>query len=466
MARNERNWHPKFVEYMKMIVSSKNFAGYPFPRKSDGSIAWVTTKNSLVGKARLEWADGVAKTIGLKSVYSAGASAELMREIHPTKIHICQICGSEMSIYYHYPNVSFVKALQQEFGFNGFGECDHISDIWDTVIELGTKEVELVEFFIKKFSLPNSVAKTKDAIIKAAELVCRKGECKHLGPGAMSDFPDRFDGFHTYNRCCRATQDTGRSKENLKSYTKDRRAFEYWSDGNIHAANMFMGSQFFNGLSADHIGPISLGFVHDSLYLRPLTGGENSTKRDRLQLADIEECIIVENKTGVCPMSWYSQDIWKYICDNYKNEQNKIGTMYRDILKQNLSNFMFVLQSILNNCNNNGYEFLFDNFIKVKEEYFQHSYEFNEFGEIIKQTPRHKTERSANEFERFKRIAFQSVFDYNDKENRHSSPDLTANELQQLSALYNFIKAGDYKAAMTDLIQLNITIQRRLIDKI
>jgi Alw26I/Eco31I/Esp3I family type II restriction endonuclease len=451
---------------MEMIISSKSFAEYPFPRKSDGSIAWVTTKNSTIGKARLEWADGVASRLGFKSVYSAGASADLMREIHPTKIHICQICGSEMSIYYHYPNVNFVKALQQEYNIPGVGECDHISDVWDATVELGIAEVRLVEFFIKKFALPSSVVKTKNNIIKAAELVCRQGKCKHLGPGAMSDFPDRFDGFHTYNRCCRATQDTGRSKENLKSYTKDRRAFEYWSDGNIHAANMFMGSQFFNRLSADHIGPISLGFIHDSLYLRPLTGGENSTKRDRLQLVDIEKCIAVENKTGLCPMSWYSQDIWKYIKINYKNEFDKIGTIYRDTLKQSLSDFMFVLQTILNGCDEDGYEFLYNNFIKVKEEYFQHSYEFNNIGEIVKQTPRHKTERSVNEFERFRRIAFQSVFDYNDKENRHSSPDLNTDELQQLSSLCELIKKGDYKDALIKLTQLNNAIQKRLIDKI
>lgn len=107
----------------------------------------------------------------------------------------------------------------------------------------------------------------------------------------MSYFPDRYDGFHTYNRCCRATQDKGRSKENLKSYTKDRRAYEYWSDGNIHAANQFMGSAFFDGTSADHIGPISLGFVHDPRYLQPMPGGDNSSKRDRLQIVGIESII-------------------------------------------------------------------------------------------------------------------------------------------------------------------------------
>lgn len=43
-----------------------------------------------------------------------------------------------------------------------------------------------------------------------------------LGPGAMSNAPDRLDGFHTYDRCCRPTADKGRSKENLASYSTDR----------------------------------------------------------------------------------------------------------------------------------------------------------------------------------------------------------------------------------------------------
>lgn len=146
----------------------------------------------------------------------------------------------------------------------------------------------------------------KDDIIDALEYACRKGNKKCLGPGAMSNFPDRYDGFHTYNRCCRATQDKGRSKENLKSYTKDRRAYEYWSDGNIHAANQFMGSSFFDGISADHIGPISLGFVHDPRYLQPMSSGDNSSKRDRLQVVDIERIIETEQRTGVYPMSWQS----------------------------------------------------------------------------------------------------------------------------------------------------------------
>ena len=228
----------------------------------------------------------------------------------------------------------------------------------------------------------------------------------------MSNFPDRFDGFHTYNRCCRSTQDKGRSKENLKSYTKDRRAYEYWSDGNIHAANQFMGSSFFDGTSADHIGPISLGFVHDPRYLQPMPGGDNSSKRDRLQIVDIESIIETEKRTGVYPMSWQSKIIWEFIKANYSANPDKVPTVYRDALKQNMANYMFILLTILKTCPNNGEDFLVSAFLEPNYDYFKYSYIFNGKGEIISKTDRHYTDRNQYETDRYRRIAIQAVYDY------------------------------------------------------
>lgn len=233
---------------------------------------------------------------------------------------------------------------------------------------------------------------------------------KCLGPGAMSNFPDRYDGFHTYNRCCRAIQDKGRSKENLKSYTKDRRAYEYWSDGNIHAANQFMGSRFFDGTSADHIGPISLGFVHASRYLQPMPSGDNSSKRDRLQIVDIEDIIETEKCTGIYPMSWQSKLIWEFTKNNYSKHPDKVPTFYRDALKQNMANFMYILRTILEKCPNNGEDFLVNAFLATNYDYFKYSYTFNDKVEIVSQEPRHYTYRNQHETDRYKRIAISGYF--------------------------------------------------------
>lgn len=464
MSKSKRTWHPNFIEYMDTIINHSNYKGLPIEKKVDGSYGWIATAQSKIGKGRIEWCLSKAKELNIP--IQAGVYATVMLAIHPTKKKICQTCGKEMSLYYHYPNANFLKSLNKRFNSN-FTECDHISDIWDNLIASDVQQTEVANFLIQKGELTLSSASEKETIISSLELVCRKGNKKCLGPGAMSNFPDRFDGFHTYNRCCRSTQDKGRSKENLKTYTKDRRAYEYWSDGNIHAANQFMGSAFFNGKSADHIGPISLGFIHDSRYLQPMSSGDNSSKRDRLQLVDIEKIIETETRTGVYPMSWYSKLLWEYIKEHYKDNLNLISTTYRNILKQNMSNFMFILWTILYKCNDKGKDFLVSAFLEPNYHYFNYSYKFNSLGEIIEQTSRHFTERNANETERYTRIAINSVYDYNDKNNRNQSPDLTNCELEQLSTICNMIQ-NDYMLSeiKTTLINLIERIQTRLISSL
>ena len=457
----EKAWHPNFIKYISYIANHPNYKGLPISKTRDGGYQWLATAKSEVGAGRLKWCENKARTLGF--VVQAGVYADVMLEIHPTKKKICQICGREMSLYYHYPNANFLKSLNAKFK-SDFTECDHISDVWDSLVDSGIKATDVAAFLILKGDLSLPTSAPKETIIDALEFACRKQGKKCLGPGAMSNFPDRFDGFHSYNRCCRSTQDKGRSKENMKTYTKDRRAYEYWSDGNIHAANQFMGSEFFKGTSADHIGPISLGFVHDPRYLQPMPSGENSTKRDRLQYEDIVKIFEVEARTGVYPMSWYSKQIWEHIKKNYKSNPQKISTVYRDALKQNMANFMFVLWSVLTNCGKIGEAFLVEALLVPNFKYFNRSYEFNRLGEIVKETPRHYTDRNAYETDRYVRIAIDAVYDYNDKENRNVDQNLNDNEMIGLKELClrirrreDLTKTKDYLEYLMMLIQLGIS---------
>ena len=465
MAREERKWNDRFIAYMNMIVNHPNYKGLPIKRKNDGSLSWIATAKSEIGEERIEWCLEKADELGFDR--RAGVYADVMLAIHPTKWKVCQTCGRLMSLYYHYPNANFVKALNKDFSAN-FTDCDHISDIWDTLIESGVKKLDLARYLITKGDLDLNPSDTsKEEIIDALELACRKGNKKLLGPGAMSNFPDRYDGFHTYNRCCRSSQDKGRSKENLKSYTKDRRAYEYWSDGNIHAANQFMGSPFFDGISADHIGPISLGFIHDPHYLQPMPTADNSAKRDRFQIEDIEKIIETHKRTQIYPMSWYSKLIWEYILSNYKSHSNIVATVYRDALKQNMANFMYILWNILENCPTYGEDFLEQKLLAQHYDCFNYSYEFNANGEIIFQHPRHFTDRSRNEIERYKRIAINSVYDYNDKYNRNTNNNLTRVELSSLSSLCKELNSlHNYDECYTKLVMLVEKIEYRLISSL
>lgn len=462
MARSEKQWHPNFIKYMNMIINNPNYAGLPILQNPDGSFRWLAPAESEIGKGRIQWCVNKATALGLTN--SKKMYADVMLAIHPTKRKVCQICGKEMSLYYHYPNGPFIKGLNKKFNTD-FGTCDHICDIWDELLESGIDQTEIAAYLISKGNLPlNPQTSSKDEIIDALELVCRNGEKNCLGPGAMSNFPDRFDGFHSYNRCCRSSQDKGRSKTNLKAYTKDRRAYECWSGGNIHAANQFMGSHFFDGTSADHIGPISLGFVHDPHYLQPMSKSDNSSKRDRLSVEDIENIIETQNRTGVYPMSWQSRLIWEYIRKNYKANPDKVPTCYRDALKQNMNNYMNVLYTILEQCPNNGEAFLVKAFLEPNYTHFKYSYKFNEKGDIVESKPRHNTGRMSNEMERYKRIAIESVYDYNNKDNRNTKSDLTYSEKRKLDELCNNIERGlPKKINYQAVINLIEEIERRLI---
>ncbi|HEB9342121.1 TPA: Alw26I/Eco31I/Esp3I family type II restriction endonuclease [Campylobacter coli] len=471
MARNTKLLHPHFIKYKSFVVNHQNYSGLPIKNKNNGEYSWLAPANTEMGKDRIKWCINKAyelKLIGDISQTYPGIYADVMLEIHPTKCKVCQICGNCMSLFYHYPSKNFLKSLNNTFNSH-YTICDHISFIWDDLMINGVSRIDLASFFIEKGDLKlNPQTATKDEIIDNLEYVSRKGNKKCLSPGAMSNFPDRFDGFHSYNRCCRETQDLGRSQENLKTYTKDRRAYEYWSDGNIHAANQFMGSSFFsNGISADHIGPISLGFIHDPLYLQPMLSGENSSKRDRLTAIDIENITRIQNRTGVCPISWYSVKLWNYIQNNYKNKSNEILLLYRDMLKQNVLNFMFILYSILTLCPKNGENFLIQAYIKPKRDYFNWDYSFNNNGEVISRKPRHFTVRNKYEFDRYKRIALESVFEYNKKDNRKNNHDLNSNEYTQLFQICQHIEANIANAKAIELLnELMEIIQIRLIKSI
>jgi Alw26I/Eco31I/Esp3I family type II restriction endonuclease len=461
MAKQERAWHPRFILYMNTIINHPNYLGLTIDKKADGSYSWIAPAKSITGQARIQWCQNKARDLGIP--VQPGVYADVMLAIHPTKWKVCQTCGKEMSLYYHYPNHNFLNGLNRTFGTK-FTHCDHIGNIWTTLVTNGILSSIIANYLIDKGGLDVSPFDNKHKIIDALEYACRKGNKTCLGPGAMSNFPDRYDGFHTYNRCCRASQDKGRSKENLKSYTKDRRAYEYWSDGNIHAANQFMSSDFFSGTSADHIGPISLGFVHDPRYLQPMPSGENSAKRDRLLLEDIEKIIMTERRTGVYPMSWYSKLIWEHIKRHYSTNMHKISDVYREALKQNMTNFMFILWTILDKCPINGEAFLVKVFLSPNFTNFDYSYQFNELGEIVHQTSRHHTVRNKDEAKRYHRIAIESVYDYIDKDNRHVNPDLIPSELSFLLDICNSINSGTnisiVKLKVEELIKV---IQNRII---
>ena len=461
MGKNERRWHPNFVRYMKFIVTHKNYEGLPIQKKDNGEFAWIATAKTKIGIARKAWA--LKKAAELNIPNNPGVYAKVMLEVHPTKKKVCQVCGEEMSLFYIYPNQHLINAIKKTFNHEITMTIPITSVIKDLVAK-GIKPNAIKQFLVEKLTLKvEDLSLNLNEVVQLCENKCRDGNSSMLGPGAMANFPDRYDGFHTYNRCCRASEDTGRSKDNLKSYTKDRRAYEYWSDGNIHAANKFMGSSFFYETSADHIGPISLGFVHDSNYLRPMPKGDNSSKRDRLLYEDISEIISVEQSSKIRAMSWYSSKLWEFIMLNYVEHPDKIED-YRIALKQNMATFMLILWTIMTTCGDRGISFLINILLSPKMACFEHDYKFNNLGEIIDKTPRNITDSTRKEFDRFVRIAFKAVEDYQEKENRNVKTCLDSADEKLLKALCNDILSNkDDRSNYHTLVKLIENIQDKQI---
>lgn len=458
----KKTMHENFVAYTNKIYNHPNYKGLPISKKKNGELTWVTTKQSKIGKGRIQWAKqkAIENNIDVEKPYYS----KIMLQIHPSKIKTCQICGEEMSLYYIYPNANFIKFLIREFDYEP-NTFDTIYDITEHLREMGNSDESIKEIYVKQLKL-NKALLTMDIneLIKEIELICRSGKKNAFGPGAMSNFPDRFDGFHSYNRCCRSTEDKGRSKENLRSYGKDRRAYEYWSDGNIHAANKYMNSERFKNTSADHIGPISLGFIHDPRFLQPMFSGENSAKRDRLDFEDLEKLIELENELNITPVSWFATKIWEIIKSQYSNSHLNIENA-RLCLKTNITNFMEVLWEILEYTDKYGELFLEEKLLKDKKRYFENDYEFDNNGNIIKFYPRNITDSTRKEYSRFIRVSFNSAFDFHEKENRNIKVNFNEDERILLDELIKAIKKGPkyFDSSFELLKELVNCIQANLI---
>lgn len=441
MPRDEKAYHKNFLEYVNFIVEHEVYRGLPIDKNRDGSYRFVTTKQSKIGKERQRWVEQKADELGIEK--TIGFASKVMRRIHPTKETVCQICGRSMSIYYHYLNIYAVSFFEDEYELS-YDTNTHIVEVWNDLQKYGYSNEEIQRSLFEKCNIECDRVLSREECIAKIEEKCRRGESKFLGPGAMSNFPDRFDGFHSYNRCCRSTEDKGRHKENMDMYNRDRRAYERWSDGNIRAANLYMkDKKRFADSSPDHVGPISLGFVHDPRYLRPMPLGDNITRQNQLTKDDIDLLIEIEQRTGVSAISWYADKIWEYIKANYQSHTDLIESAYKKALQQNMVNFMQMLYLIISRCGEQGKVVLTDSFLKPKYPCFDYNYKFDDNGEITKMTKRRKTERAKFELENYRRVAINSVIDYAEKENRRIKQNLNAVRIQKIEEICNSILSGE-----------------------
>lgn len=436
-----------FLQYEEEIVSHPTYEGMPDLRHDDGSIQWEAPSNRGAGQfqfshdKRYQWWVQKAAEVGISTDEDKWIS-KVAKKIHPTKQRPCKVCGHVMDIRYCYLSVNFMKRIKKLPFYDesiSMDELTHILDFVSTFTDTyGDKGYAALPELLKCSQvklipdLPNDLS-IWSAWIKTQYI---PKEPSMLGPGAMANPPDRLDGFHTYNRCCRPSADKGRSKENLASYSTDRRAFENWSDGNWITANKLMGyissnsdlkqQHCANGedghkhprpCSADHIGPISLGFCHRPEF-QLLCTPCNSAKNNRMYYSDIQHLISAE-KRGITVTTWYADPIWQSCKDKVCDRESalKLSRIMRDnrnIAMNLLYDFMdrgevlFLLTLLNLGYADYDYEILPAS-LKIKEQIV--TVKFSQKSSSLKYVGIQKTRKI--------RVAFSALSDYAKKENRN-----------------------------------------------
>jgi len=434
--------HQNFNKYMKYIVEHPNYSTQPCRYNDKGEITWVKASGKD-REDRVKWWDSKIKEFNVNN------RADVARLLHPKDLNgfkPCSECGKNLSIYYVYPGKNLVKYINIEFKQEYILYGIDVYSIIDDLISRKIAFTDIINFF--KFRLKikekiNSIEELKDYLYNNHTHITQKG--KMFSPGVMANPPDRFDGFHTYNGCCRKEKDTGRHDDNMKSYTRDRRAFENWSDGNFTLANTIMGEygKYLTPvlcpgcntnqiMTADHIGPISLGFCHRKEF-NPLCSSCNSQKNNNMTLLDVLQLIDDENN-GLQVISWHSSYLWNKL--KHKIISNENAKIASSIMRENI-HYILTLFNIINK-DDYGHQYLMN---KLNPEYVKFKYKINNFNPLVqlKDSDIHESISTAKtkvkSEKRYIEICFESLQDYDEKDNRIYNNTIMDNYKSELHML-------------------------------
>ncbi len=327
----------------------------------------------------------------------------------------------------------------------------------------------------KQLRLPKGyawISKTARANHPTGKKVCQVcGETKKLdyiypnkrngmSPGAMSNAPDRLDGYHTYNLCCRPKHDTGRHASNMARYGEDRRAYENWSEGDLKSASWLMKVFKKHGLSPDHVGPISLGFRHRAKF-RPLTKAANAARNNRMTLEDVQQLLQEELTEPV--ISSHSKFIWNLLKNKVTSDSDalKLGKLMRENMHYILLIFSYLAER-------GGKKFLIKNFLNPVDENYSVAFigfdpKTGNYEKMIK-TPGDKKQYK-NQTKRRIRISLESLKRYALKKNRNHTKKLTPEIEKELSQVISNIVDENEGKALVKLFKVLKNVAQELSRK-
>jgi len=403
--------HPNGLKYQEEIVAHSNYKGLPYDRNGQGNINWMTTIKTQQGQSRMKFWEEKLKYFKLRanSVMEAGFRQKVAVLNHPTKQHVCLFTGNALFIDYRYPAPSRIDLINKSYD-EAFKYYDLDVLQLASVLYENDKCIMFCEVFnisVEFNSLPELINYLKKEYIE-------KEKRGYVSPGVMSNSPDRLDGFHSYNSDVRDVCDTGRRKENLKRYTQDRRVYEKWSDGDWKMADRLYAEFVKNGVSPDHIGPMSLGFAHRPKF-QPMTSKLNSSKGNRMTLNDVM-LLLADEAKGDLVVSWHSKFIWDKLKGKVKVDED--ARNLSSLMRKNLHHILIIFSMIYAK----GFRAFLEQFLNPKYSYFDYTFVgFNpitgEYEKAISKELLGKNQQ--NNVDRYFRIAFETLKEYMIKENRH-----------------------------------------------
>jgi Alw26I/Eco31I/Esp3I family type II restriction endonuclease len=441
VENSSRLWHQNFKKYTEFITSHPNYRGLFFERSSDGNVKWVVTGRSDNGLLRRKWWNTQCKEHGIK--IEPGCYAKIAVAIHPTKKHVCQICGKAMEIEYVYPNKRLINIIKRNFGVDFTPYDKTIFSIVNELIK-NNNDLQIVLKILHIVIL--DIANKKELNDYIYNELTLKNIKSFLSPGVMSNSPDRFDGFHSDGNCCRGVSDKGRHKDNLSRYGQDRRVYENWADGNWKMADRLMSEFSNHNLSADHIGPISLGFCHRPKF-QPMTREQNSTKNNRMSLNDVK-ILMKDEADGDKVVSWHSKFIWDNLKGRVRTDKDAIRLS--SLMRTNLHHILTIFSIIKENG--------FNSFLArlLHPEYSFYDYKFIGFNpkdgtyKEVKMIER-KGKNQQNNVKRYFRIAFDELDQYRGIENRKTKELNNLKLNNEINILLTLLKAKKNQQAFKKL---------------
>jgi hypothetical protein len=176
-------------------------------------------------------------------------------------------------------------------------------------------------------------------------------------------------------------------------------------------------------MTADHIGPISLGFIHDPLNFQACCKTCNSTKNNRITKEDVAKIKMLEEK-GSCLLSWWAKTAWE------ANKDKDIDTL-QDNMNKNTKKFISVILWLKTNKPDVMDSFITEIYMDHEKSYTVSDIDISSTGDIKFCYKESVTGKKTKEIQ--KERTKQILAELNEKTNRKIKIHLSEKELIELS---------------------------------